>query len=294
MTSYPLHMQVATTDGQKYASSKINDIIISCTAPLIFGNAQSESATFSNGNIYISSDMLPAGDKNICFGGPGNPVYEVHAKSINTYTQVLHNNNCNLETYTPVKIVNDASNMQAVTQLVMTNGTNMGLRLSQNGPYNISSPNAVFFENANGDLHFGSTNIISLYKQGALSKAVCIGVSPNNIAQLSSNIDSNIDYKLLVNGYSWSFGWRTISDESLKENMRVIENACDKISTLSGYTYNLKSDPNIKTAGLMAQEVQKVLPDIVGVMFDGSYSLDYNGIIALLVEAVKDLNQRTK
>ncbi len=290
--NYPLNIQVASVNGQKYKSSRINDIIISCASPLIFGNSDSETIVFDSEKIRISKDMVPLNNANICFGERGNPVFEVNAKSIAASQNILHNSDCNLSTYTPVKIVNDASNVQVVTQMVINNGTKAGFRVSQNGPCNISNPNAVFLENANGDLHFGSTNVISIYKSGSLSNTVCIGVSPYNIPSMENYVGTSGVYKLIVNGLSWSAGWRTISDMNLKENIRVIENACDKVSQLSGYTYNLKVEPKTKGAGLMAQEVIKVLPDVVDTMYNGSYSLDYNGIIALLVEAVKELNQR--
>ena len=291
--SYPLNIQIASTNGQKYPSSKMNDIIISSTSPLIFGNTDSEMVVFDSGKIRVAKNMVPLNNANICFGELGNPIFEVNTKSVHASVNVLRNTDPILSTYTPIRIVNDASNTQVVSQIVMNNGIKPGLVLSQHGPCNISSPNAVFMENANGDLHFGSTNIISIYKSGSLSNTVCIGVAPNNIPSMEGYVGTTGAYKLIVNGLSWSAGWRTISDLNLKENVKVIENACDKVSKLSGYTYNLKVEPKTKSAGLLAQDVIKVLPDIVDVMYNGSYSMDYNGIVALLVEAVKELHQRT-
>jgi len=57
---------------------------------------------------------------------------------------------------------------------------------------------------------------------------------------------------------------------------------------LNGYTYNFKDEPEISKAGLIAQEVQEVLPEAVRVDKDSNLRLDYNGTIALLVEAIKD------
>lgn len=291
--SYPLNIQLASKNGQKYPSSKMNDIIISCAAPLIFGNADSEFVVFDSGKIRVAKNMVPLNNASICFGEQGNPMFEVNTKSLNASASVLRNTDPILSTYIPIRIVNDASNTQVMSQIVMNNGVKPGLILSQNGPCNIASPNAVFMENANGDLHFGSTNIISIYKSGSLSNTVCIGVAPNNIQSIEGYVGTTGAYKLIVNGLSWSAGWRTISDVNLKENINIIENACDKVSKLSGYTYNLKAEPKTKSAGLMAQEVLKVLPDVVDVMYNGSYAMDYNGIVALLVEAVKELHQRT-
>ena len=78
------------------------------------------------------------------------------------------------------------------------------------------------------------------------------------------------------------------SDINLKENIAPVEDAVTKISKLSGYTYNFKDDPEVPKAGLIAQEVQDVLPEAVKANDEGVLHLDYNGTIALLVEAVKD------
>ena len=78
------------------------------------------------------------------------------------------------------------------------------------------------------------------------------------------------------------------SDINLKENIAPVEDAVTKISKLSGYTYNFKDDPEAPKAGLIAQEVQDVLPEAVKANDEGVLHLDYNGTIALLVEAIKD------
>ncbi len=78
------------------------------------------------------------------------------------------------------------------------------------------------------------------------------------------------------------------SDINLKENIVQVEDAIFKIQKINGYTYNFIDEPEILKAGLIAQEVQEILPEAVSVGKDRNLSLDYNGTIALLVEAVKD------
>jgi hypothetical protein len=90
----------------------------------------------------------------------------------------------------------------------------------------------------------------------------------------------------------------TVSDERLKENIEKIENATDKISQLNGYTFNYKKDGR-KGAGVIAQEVEKVLPSAVMEkqlplkMDDGvAYKIvEYDQIIGLLIESIKELKQ---
>ena len=86
------------------------------------------------------------------------------------------------------------------------------------------------------------------------------------------------------------------SDERLKENIQVVDGALEKLSQISGYTFNYKNNGKA-SAGLIAQEVEKVLPSAVNEeevplhKDDGQeYKLlEYNQIIALLVESVKEL-----
>ena len=76
------------------------------------------------------------------------------------------------------------------------------------------------------------------------------------------------------------------SDISLKENLETISNPIDKIKNLNGYTFN-RIGHQKRSVGLVAQEVEKVLPEAV-LGEDGSKSLAYGNVVALLVETVKE------
>lgn len=81
------------------------------------------------------------------------------------------------------------------------------------------------------------------------------------------------------------------SDKRLKTSIKRIEKPIEKLSQLNGYTYQFK-DKNVSTAGLLAQEVKEVLPTAVVEQDDGMLSLDYNAVIALLVETVNEQSKR--
>ena len=82
------------------------------------------------------------------------------------------------------------------------------------------------------------------------------------------------------------------SDRRVKRDFEPIENALEKISQLEGMTYirTDMSDGNRRYAGLIAQDVEKVLPEAVHEVEDHKV-LDYNGTIGLLVEAIKELKE---
>ena len=92
-----------------------------------------------------------------------------------------------------------------------------------------------------------------------------------------------------------AFSTSTLSDRELKTEITTIENSLDKIKELNGVEFVWKSNGN-KSAGLIAQDVQKVLPQAVKqkVSLDETrinLVVDYNAVIGLLVESVKELQK---
>jgi hypothetical protein len=84
------------------------------------------------------------------------------------------------------------------------------------------------------------------------------------------------------------------SDKRLKENIKPIESALDKVMKLEGVTFDWiqKEDQilNIKEdIGFIAQDVQKVVPDLVRENEDGMLSMRHQGIAPILLEAIKEL-----
>ena len=82
----------------------------------------------------------------------------------------------------------------------------------------------------------------------------------------------------------------SLSDERLKENIVPIENCLAKIQALTTYTYNFKGTDESRV-GLIAQEVEKVLPEAV-IEVDGYKAVDLYAILSLLVGAVRELTEK--
>lgn len=88
-----------------------------------------------------------------------------------------------------------------------------------------------------------------------------------------------------------------VSDIRLKENIKPIENALDKVLQLGGYTFNYKHDKNTPMTGVMAQELLEVLPEAVYETIDAHtgetiYAVRHGNVIGLLIEAIKELNTK--
>ena len=83
------------------------------------------------------------------------------------------------------------------------------------------------------------------------------------------------------------------SDERLKENIKPIESALDKAMKLQGVTFEWKKSDSIlsikKDIGFIAQDVQKVAPELVRENEDGYLSMRHQGIAPILLEAIKEL-----
>ena len=84
------------------------------------------------------------------------------------------------------------------------------------------------------------------------------------------------------------------SDINLKKNLLKIENALEKVEQINGYTYELKADDSKRHAGVIAQEIQTVLPEIVNKGNDGILGVEYGNISALLIEAIKEQQTQIK
>jgi uncharacterized coiled-coil protein SlyX len=90
------------------------------------------------------------------------------------------------------------------------------------------------------------------------------------------------------------------SDERLKENIQPIENALSKVESISGNTYDWKEGFETihshtgHDLGVIAQEVQSVLPEVVTERETGYLAVDYVKLVPVLIEAIKELSAKVK
>lgn len=79
------------------------------------------------------------------------------------------------------------------------------------------------------------------------------------------------------------------SDERLKTNISKIENAGNLLDEIDGVYFDWNKDLTNRQLGVIAQQVQKVLPEVVSQDDKGYLNVAYTGLIPVLLEAVKDL-----
>ncbi|KJZ17422.1 hypothetical protein TW86_03990 [Halomonas sp. S2151] len=122
------------------------------------------------------------------------------------------------------------------------------------------------------------------------------GLSAGNY--LRSNTNSTFTASLTVNGNLTVKSSLTVSrditsssDARLKRDIATLEDATQKVKQLRGVSYVMKSSGE-KGIGFVAQELQKVVPDVVRIGEDKKLSVAYGNITALLTEALKDVISR--
>ena len=90
-----------------------------------------------------------------------------------------------------------------------------------------------------------------------------------------------------ISGVMTAASFNSTSDINAKTNITTIDNALNIVTNLNGVRFDWK-DTGTSSAGLIAQDVEKVMPELVATSEAGTKSLNYNGIIGALVEAFKE------
>jgi len=139
-----------------------------------------------------------------------------------------------------------------------------------------------------------ATNATNITLAAESSDTTCFPVfataaTGNQAPKTSSNLTyDSVDEILSCTDFN------TTSDINLKKDIEIITNANEILNQINGvnFTWIKSNKPSI---GIIAQEIEKVLPQLVNERTDtGTKSVNYNGLIGVLIEAVKELSQRVE
>jgi len=135
--------------------------------------------------------------------------------------------------------------------------------------------------------------------QGTLADSALQNVSEDTTPQLGGNLDINSNNitgtgDITITGDITASNFVTTSDARLKSNITSITDALAKVTQLSGKKYTMYGQDD--QIGLIAQEVEQVLPQLVHTRDDdmGTKAINYQNMVALLIEAVKELQTEIK
>ena len=157
----------------------------------------------------------------------------------------------------------------------------------------LGTPSAIVLTNATGtasNLTANIANFINVTDDTTSNVTVYPIFANNTSGAITEQVSST---KLTFNpstGLLTSTDYNSSSDMTLKQDFTPIQNPLDIISQLTGFGFTWK-DSKQKAYGLSAQEVERVIPDIVRDRPDGTKGINYMNLTAFLIEAIKDLKQ---
>ena len=125
----------------------------------------------------------------------------------------------------------------------------------------------------------------------ATSGAILAGYSTITDAPSYVEAYNGIFEQASVVGIITAEHFNSTSDKRVKENIRPIENALEKVTRLNGVHFNFVNSGK-PSAGVIAQEVEQVFPDLIAGTFPKS--VNYNGLIGVLIESVKELKAQNE
>jgi hypothetical protein len=130
-----------------------------------------------------------------------------------------------------------------------------------------------------GDMFVGGQNFIR--RDGANAHMFAWGTGyPSNTLYIGALVGTNL----------WVSGTVTPgSDRRLKNNIKKLDNSLENILKLDGVSFNWK-DSGDKSMGLIAQDVEKIYPELIKENPNGIKGLNYEALTAPLIESVKELN----
>jgi hypothetical protein len=153
----------------------------------------------------------------------------------------------------------------------------------------------------------GSSQIVPLLPTGVVSGSVQVTLSSTTGGSTTSDVRfgslgigtaaSGISGEIRATGDIVAF---YSSDERLKENIQPIQNALTKIESISGNTYDWKEGFETihshigHDLGVIAQEVQLVIPEVVTERETGYLAVDYVKLVPVLIQAIKELSAKVK
>jgi len=138
----------------------------------------------------------------------------------------------------------------------------------------------------NDDANFATTVTNQLALKANLSGAEFTGIT--TFTKVISGRE------MVLSGIGTANEFDALSDINYKKNIKTVENGLDKIVSLRGVSYDWKQSDR-PSYGVIAQELEEVLPELVhGGFGDDPKTVNYNGIIGVMIESIKELKQEVE
>jgi hypothetical protein len=224
------------------------------------------------GDITIADKIIHSGDTNTAIRFPAADTVTVETNG-SERMRITSAGNVGIGTSSPASILHVSS---VDPELLLTD-TSTGVDHSLDG--NSGVGNLYLHADKNNE---GSDPKFVLRVGASLDVLVADGAGNVGIGTAAPAT------KLDVNGEVTAVDFNTTSDINVKENIFKIDDALNKVQQLNGVTFNfIDDDTKTRHAGVIAQDVEKVLPEAVKEL-DGIKHVAYGNLIGLLIEAIKE------
>ena len=250
----------------------------------------------SGGFIDLKGPSTDDYDLRIISGGSGGSFWTGgygHVMTLNS------SGNVGIGTTSPSQKLDVSGNINATGTMECTKfvaNANSGFEFSIEGDnqFNMiqtAANRSMFFVTAagSGSINFGTNNTnsrVSITSTGALKSTISLAVGAITPSTTVGRIDAAND----VVAFS-------TSDIRLKDNIKNIDKALDKVNSIQGIEFDWIEKEEVHgnsghDIGVIAQEIEEILPDVVTTRDSGYKAVKYEKIVPLLIEAIKDLSKQ--
>lgn len=266
--SYTFVEQGDTHGGQSFTQTAIDpildtdDIVFS-----VFGTSQIGPNSISNGKLAQMAEATVKG--RAAATGTGNPIDMSADQLINVI---------NAATSSTI----DAARVSDPTE----SNTNARIAIFQQAETTaVGTRRALrFIEGADADFTIADDDT-----NEEVDITLAITSASTNTANRIVKRDGNGDFAANV---ITCVDLNSTSDAALKQNITPVDNAIELISQITGVAFDWAQDQR-SSVGVLAQDVESVLPELVG-SNEGHKTVNYNGLVGVLIQAVKELSEEVK
>lgn len=225
----------------------------------------------------FSNDLVASSDIGI---GTASPISQLHIRKTTSLGPIIQLENA-FNGSGADTLIRFGDSTENYSYSVGSDDSANSFRISYNGTsYNGAVPgtNDFLILDTSGNAHIPNGDL----------KVALGSIAVGNIS--NSATDGRIDASNDVVAFS-------TSDIRLKDNIRTIDNALDKVNSIQGIEFDWIEKEEVHgnkghDIGVIAQEIEKILPDVVTTRDSGYKAVKYEKIVPLLIEAIKDLSKQ--
>ena len=203
-------------------------------------------------------------------------------------------------------IISGDLNVAGTTTYTSTNNVNIGDNIIELNFGGSATEGGILVKDATGTTTSGSllwNSVSDSWTAGALGSESDIVTNSNfnstrpSIAIFNTISGSNIHSEGTVTAEGDIVAYAS-SDERLKDEIIPISNPLEKINSIGGYSFVWNKEKqdiyNGKDYGVIAQEIEEILPELVDNRKDGYKAVKYDRLVSLLIEGIKELSAEVK